>query len=56
MMFSVIVPTFNRPDPLQRCLAALDRLAYPKNEYEVIVVDDGGSIIFVTLSQLFSRQ
>jgi GT2 family glycosyltransferase len=43
MFFSVIVPTFNRPTSLQRCLAALSRLSYAKNEYEVIVVDDGGS-------------
>jgi glycosyltransferase involved in cell wall biosynthesis len=40
--FSVIVPTFNRPQDLTQCLAALTRLDYPKNEFEVIVVDDGG--------------
>ena len=43
LLFSIIVPTFNRPTSLQRCLRALARLSYPKNEYEVIVVDDGGS-------------
>ena len=43
MRFSVIVPTFNRPRDLARCLAALARLDYPQDEFEVIVVDDGGS-------------
>ena len=40
--FSVIVPTFNRPDALRHCLAALAGLDYPKDRFEVIVVDDGG--------------
>jgi GT2 family glycosyltransferase len=43
MKFSVIIPTFNRPADLARCLAALACLDYPKHEFEVIVVDDGGS-------------
>lgn len=43
MRFSVIVPTFNRPDALRQCLAGLARSAYPQEEFEVIVVDDGGS-------------
>lgn len=42
MKFSVIIPTFNRPTDLDRCLAALARLDYPRDEFEVIVVDDGG--------------
>jgi len=42
MRFSIIIPTFNRPVGLNRCLAALARLDYPKNEFEVIAVDDGG--------------
>jgi len=43
MKFSVIIPTFNRPESLGRCLAALSRLSYPRDEFEVIVVDDGGA-------------
>jgi GT2 family glycosyltransferase len=41
--FSIIVPTYNRPQQLARCLRALAQLDYPRNCYEVIVVDDGGS-------------
>ncbi len=39
--FSIIVPTFQRPEGLRRCLAALLRMDYPADRYEVIVVDDG---------------
>lgn len=41
--FSVIVPTFNRPDRLRACLLSLAALQYPRDRYEVLVVDDGGA-------------
>ncbi|MEZ4590865.1 MAG: glycosyltransferase [Chloroflexota bacterium] len=40
--FSIIVPTYNRPRQLRRCLRALAALEYPADRFEVIVVDDGG--------------
>jgi glycosyltransferase involved in cell wall biosynthesis/MoaA/NifB/PqqE/SkfB family radical SAM enzyme len=48
MKFSIIIPTFDRPNSLARCLESV-RLAiarYP--EVEVIVVDDGSSIPVAT--------
>jgi GT2 family glycosyltransferase len=39
--FSIIVPTFRRRVELARCLDALTRLDYPRDAFEVIVVDDG---------------
>lgn len=39
--FSVIVPTRRRPERLAACLDGLGRLAYPRDRFEVIVVDDG---------------
>ena len=39
--FSIIVPTYNRPRQLRSCLKALSSLDYPRNCFEVIVVDDG---------------
>ncbi|MGA7877690.1 MAG: glycosyltransferase [Desulfoferrobacter sp.] len=40
--FSIIVPTLNRPEQLQNiCLPALAQLDYPRDRYEVIIVDDG---------------
>ena len=38
--FSVVIPTYNRPQQLKRCLAALAALDYPHDRFEVIVVDD----------------
>ena len=40
--FSVIIPTYQRPDGLARLLDSLARLDYPRDRFEVIVVDDGG--------------
>jgi GT2 family glycosyltransferase len=39
---SIVVPTWERPDRLAQCLGALARLDYPRERFEVIVVDDGG--------------
>ncbi len=40
-MFSIIVPTYARPGQLAACLQSLARLDYPRDRFEVIVVDDG---------------
>ena len=40
---SVVVPTFERPEALMRCLEALALQTLPQRSYEVIVVDDGSS-------------
>jgi GT2 family glycosyltransferase len=39
---SVVVPTFNRPEMLARVLAGLEAQTWPRERFEVIVVDDGG--------------
>jgi GT2 family glycosyltransferase len=39
--FSIIVPTYNRPEQLAVCLRSLAKLDYPRDRFEVIVVDDG---------------
>ena len=38
---SVVIPTCARPRLLERCLAALERQTLPREQVEVIVVDDG---------------
>jgi GT2 family glycosyltransferase len=40
--FSVVIPTYNRPEALRKCLIAMTTLDYPKSRFEIIVVDDGG--------------
>ena len=42
--FSVIIPTYERPVQLSKCLESIAHLDYPKNKFEVIVVDDGSKI------------
>jgi GT2 family glycosyltransferase len=41
--FSVVVPTYNRLDRLQRILAALADLRWPADDFEVVVVSDGST-------------
>lgn len=40
MLVAVVVPTCARPELLRRCLAALERQTLPREQYEIIVVDD----------------
>jgi GT2 family glycosyltransferase len=40
--FSIVVPTFRRPDALRETLSALLALDYDADRYEIIVVDDDG--------------
>jgi glycosyltransferase involved in cell wall biosynthesis len=40
---SVIIPTYNRKNYLKSALKSLCNQSYPKNKYEIIVVDDGST-------------
>lgn len=53
---SIVVPTYNRPRQLLRCLRALDALDYPHDQFEVIVVDDGGSYSLAEIIAAFSSR
>src|SRR3990172_1665925 len=39
--FSIIIATYGRPSQLEACLQSIARLHYPRDRFEVIVVDDG---------------
>ena len=43
MKISVVIPTFNRADTLLQTLGALADQSFPRDAYEVVVVDDGSS-------------
>ncbi|MGB3532884.1 MAG: glycosyltransferase [Microcoleaceae cyanobacterium] len=43
-IFSIVIPTYNRPDRLKNCLQSMSDLNYPREQFEVIVVDDGSSV------------
>ncbi|RLE13342.1 glycosyltransferase family 2 protein [Candidatus Aerophobetes bacterium] len=40
---SIIIPTYNRGYILEKCLKALFNQVYPKDRYEIILVDDGST-------------
>lgn len=40
---SVIIPTFNRYELLEKTLQSINRIDYPISKFEVIVVDDGST-------------
>ena len=40
--FTVIVPTFDRPEPLAACVRALRALERPGGALEIVIVNDGG--------------
>jgi glycosyltransferase involved in cell wall biosynthesis len=54
--FSIIIPTFNRPLPLTHCLQSLARLDYPRERFEVIVVDDGSKTLTKAIVSSFCNQ
>jgi glycosyltransferase involved in cell wall biosynthesis len=40
---SVVIPVWNSPDLLAKCLAAIAAQTYPRDRYEVLVVDNGST-------------
>lgn len=44
LQFSVVIPTYNRPDRLRQCLQSLVDLSYPRDRFEVVIVDDGSEM------------
>jgi glycosyltransferase involved in cell wall biosynthesis len=41
--FTIVVPTFNRPEQLAGCIRSLTALEEPCDSCEILIVDDGGS-------------
>lgn len=50
---SVIIPTYNRPKLIENCLDALQKQTF--EDYEIIVVDDGGTIDLSFIEEYFSN-
>ena len=44
MRFSVVVPTYQRPECLARCVQGISQLNYPTDDFELVVVDDGSTV------------
>lgn len=56
LLFSVIIPTYNRPQQLANCLQSFTHLEYPRDRFEVIVVDDGSKTPLDELVSPFNTQ
>jgi len=48
---SVIIPTYNRPAELRRTLFTFQHQTIPDDQFEVIVVDDGSTILINSISK-----
>ena len=55
LYFSIIIPTYNRPQQLKRCLTAISQLDYPTDAFELIVVDDGGERPLTSIIEPFEK-
>lgn len=55
-LISIVVPTFNRPAKLRACLDALANLDYPRERFEVVVVDDGSPTPLDAVVALFRER
>lgn len=54
--FSIVIPTYNRPERLATCLEAITQLDYPRDRFEVIVVDDGSDTPMESMVTPFRQQ
>lgn len=54
--FSIVIPTYNRPERLQQCLMSIGVLDYPRDRFEVIVVDDGSQMSLEPVVDRFESQ
>ncbi len=55
-LFSIIVPTYNRPEKLAQCLQSFVQLEYPRDGFQVIVVNDSSEISVETTISPFQNQ
>jgi len=55
-LFSIIIPTHARPKQLGACLQSLVQLDYPRDRFEVIVVDDGSPCSLQAVTDAYCDQ
>lgn len=55
MFFSIIIPVYNRPDEIKELLESLIESDY-KNDYEIVIIEDGSLITCKDVVELFSSK
>ena len=53
IIFSIVIPTYNRPDQLSVCLDSISNQTFSSQEFEVIIVDDGSKAPIKQIIDLF---
>ena len=53
---SVIIPAFNEEDTLEHCVKSLVDADYPKEELDIIIVDDGSKDKSYAIAKLLSNR
>lgn len=43
MIFSIIIPTYNRFEEIKKCLIDFENQNFPQKDYEIIIIDDGST-------------
>ena len=56
LAFSVVIPTFDRPHLLRASLESLVGQRFPRDRFEVIVVDDGGTVPAQAVAEAYMGQ
>ena len=54
LLISVVIPTYNRPDKLITCLTSFNQQRLPRNQWEVIIIDDGSTCDLLSLIENIS--
>ena len=55
-LISIVIPTYSRPDQLRNCLTAFTRVDYPRDRWELIIVDDGSIAPLDAIVEPFHNQ
>lgn len=55
-LVSIIIPAFNEEKNIDKCLRSIKKLDIPKDQYEVIVVDNGSTDKTVEIAESFGAQ
>jgi glycosyltransferase involved in cell wall biosynthesis len=53
---SIIIPVFNADKYINRCLSVLQELDYPKDKYEIIIVDNGSADKTIEIAEKYPVQ
>ncbi len=51
---SIILPAFNEAQDIEACLASLQQQTYPRDRFEIIVIDNGSSDATTSIAQRFA--